>query len=80
MCCRRRFRLKKRGSFTNSDGGIQKFSAVYPPCGDVKPEEIFLLDLARELGIGDGYYGRLADSDKIFRELEKEIPFFRARS
>jgi NADH-quinone oxidoreductase subunit G len=69
--------LEKSGSLTNRDGKIQSLSAVYPPCGDNRPEWSILVDLAKELRINAGYYSRMIDPEVIRREIGREISFFR---
>jgi len=71
------FTSEKSGSWTNADSRIQRFTAVAPACGDIRPEARILTDLARELKLDDAFYGRLKDTAAIFKELVNDIPFFR---
>lgn len=68
---------EKSGTLTNKSGKIQPFSPVYPSCGDSRPEWSVLVDLGKELKINSRYYSLLANPGAIFRELAKEIAFFR---
>jgi len=65
------------GTLTNKDGIIQRFSRVFGPCGESRPEWVFIRDLGKELDIPIPGMPSLTDLEAVFRELGHEIPFFR---
>jgi len=67
---------EKAGSLTNADGRIQKFRPAVVPCGDIRPEWNILVELAKELKLNSGYYGRFSEAEAVFKELSRERPFF----
>jgi len=71
---------EKSGSFTNTNGRIQKFAAVGRSCGAARPASDILLGIARALHLNDPYYDRLTDVESIFEAMAGSIPFFGKRS
>lgn len=65
------------GTLTNKDGIIQRFSRVFAPCGESRPEWSVLLDLAKCLDIERPWASSMAAPEAVFRELGKDIPFFK---
>lgn len=74
------FLAEKSGTLTNADGRVQRIAAIARACADIRPEVQILLDLAREIHLDDAYFGALSGPDALYRELGKDIPFFRTRS
>lgn len=67
---------EKGGSLTNVDGKVQKFSPVLEVPGDGKAEWKILAELGSKLNINLNYYEDLLSPEEIFRQMQKEIPFF----
>ena len=73
------FIAEKSGTLTNEDGRVQRIAAVAAACPDVRPETQILIDLAREIRLGDGALDALDGPDSVYRLLAKDIPFFGGR-
>ena len=67
---------EKGGSLTNVEGKVQKFSPVLEAPGDGKAEWEILAELGTKLDINFKYYKKFLSPEKIFRQMQKEIPFF----
>ncbi|MFQ5721761.1 MAG: molybdopterin-dependent oxidoreductase, partial [Candidatus Aminicenantales bacterium] len=68
---------EKGGSLTNTEGIVQKFRPALPVLGESRPEWKILIELARRLDINFAFYRRLSSPELIYREMAKEIPYFR---
>lgn len=68
---------EKGGSLTNVEGKVQKFSPVLEAPGDGKAEWEILAELGTKLDINFKYYKKFLSPEKIFRQMQKEIPFFK---
>jgi len=68
---------EKKGSLTNVDGRVQKFSPALETLGDSRPEWQVLVSLAKELKSNYKYYYQFTSPEAIFKEMGKEIPFFK---
>ncbi len=64
--------FEKDGSFTNFEGKVQPFNAVFEPLGDSRPEWKILLELAKTLGVELPYQ----DCQAVFSALSREVPAF----
>ena len=58
------------------DGKVQKFNPVLEIPGDGKAEWEILAELGSKLNINLNYYEDLLSLEEIFRQMQKEIPFF----
>ena len=67
---------EKGGSLTNVDGKVQKFSPVLEAPGDGKAEWEILAELGTKLDVNFKYYKKFLSPEEIFRQMQKEIPFF----
>ncbi len=70
---------EKAGSLTNVEGKVQRFRPVLDPPGESRPEWMVLRDLGQEMRIHSARYRQLDTAEAVFREAEKEIPFFRGK-
>lgn len=68
---------EKSGSLTNVEGRVQSFSPALEPEGESRPEWQLLISVAKELKINFDYYNQFTSSSVIYKELVKEIPFFK---
>jgi len=67
---------EKGGSLTNVDGKVQKFCPVLEAPGDGKAEWKILTELGTKLDVNFKYYKKFLSPEEIFRQMQKEIPFF----
>ena len=67
---------EKGGSLTNVDGKVQKFSPVLEAPEDGKAEWKILAELGTKLDVNFKYYKKFLSPEEIFRQMQKEIPFF----
>jgi NADH-quinone oxidoreductase subunit G len=63
---------EKRGTFTNTNGRVQRFLAAIPPPGDARPEWEFLHDLVYNVTGRDGFL----TIEGLFNEMAREVPAF----
>ncbi len=63
---------EKRGTFTNTNGRVQKFMQAVQPPGDARPEWDFLHDLVYNVTGQDGFL----TIEGLFNEMAKDVPAF----
>jgi NADH-quinone oxidoreductase subunit G len=63
---------EKRGTFTNTDGRVQKFMQAVQPPGDARPEWDFLHDLVYNVTGKNGFL----TIEGLFNEMAKDVPAF----
>jgi NADH-quinone oxidoreductase subunit G len=63
---------EKRGTFTNTNGRVQKFMKAIEPSGDARPEWEFLHELVFNITGRD----RLVSIEGLFNQMAAEIPAF----
>jgi NADH-quinone oxidoreductase subunit G len=63
---------EKRGSFTNTNGRVQKFMQAIQPPGDARPEWDFLHDLVYNVTGQNGFL----TIEGLFNEMAKDVPAF----
>ncbi len=68
---------EKSGSLTNLDGRVQRFSPAVSFQAQGVAEWQFLVDLAKELKINDGYFWQFQSPESIYQAMRQEIPFFK---
>jgi len=68
---------EKSGSLTNVDGLVQAFIPALDPLGDSRPLWAILTDLGRKMAIDFKTYRKFSSASDIYREISREIPFFR---
>jgi NADH-quinone oxidoreductase subunit G len=62
--------VEKRGTFTNTNGRVQKFMKAIEPPGDARPEWEFLHDLVFSITGRDGFL----TIEGLFNEMAKDVP------
>jgi NADH-quinone oxidoreductase subunit G len=62
--------IEDEGSFTNTDGLIQRFRRAYPPKGDSQPHWKWAVELAKALGLEM----KAASAREIFKQLSAAVP------
>ena len=63
---------EKRGTFTNTNGRVQKFMQAVQPPGDARAEWDFLHDLIYSVTDKDGFL----TIEGLFNEMAKDVPAF----
>ena len=67
---------EKRGTFTNTNGRVQKFMQAIQPPGDARPEWDFLHDLVYNVTGKNGFL----TIEGLFNEMAKDVPAFNDRT
>ena len=63
---------EKRGTFTNTNGRVQRFMQAIQPPGDARPEWDFLHDLVCNVTGKNGFL----TIEGLFNEMAKDVPVF----
>lgn len=64
--------LEQEGSFTNTEGRVQRLQPVWPPPDGALPDWRILADLLARLQPGSGY----EDARSVAREIASVVPFY----